>query len=154
MSVSGLGQLSQGAVSMGSYGQSIGQLNQSSLNSGLPISTSMASNGSSIYQAHYGLNSLGKQHQYPPLLEYLGDDDIALPRTRTTLLGAENRILLQSLVLLRFRRFQELLVLEVTMKSIKKELSSTLLIVWQIAQGGVCPFSAVSVSAITTGGVT
>lgn len=49
---------------MGGYSQSIGQLNQSSalssgLNSGLPIATSMASNGSSLYQAHYGLNSLG-----------------------------------------------------------------------------------------------
>ncbi|KAK6624286.1 hypothetical protein RUM44_011145 [Polyplax serrata] len=60
---SSLGQLSQGSVSMGGYSQSIGQLNQSSalssgLNSGLPIATSMASNGSSLYQAHYGLNSL------------------------------------------------------------------------------------------------
>lgn len=50
---------------MGGYGQSIAQLNQgstlgSSLNAGLPIATSMASNGSSLYQAHYGLNSLGK----------------------------------------------------------------------------------------------
>lgn len=61
----GLGQLSQSSVSMGGYSQSIGQLNQSSalssgLNSGLPIATSMASNGSSLYQAHYGLNSLGE----------------------------------------------------------------------------------------------
>ncbi|EEB11484.1 orthopedia homeobox protein, putative [Pediculus humanus corporis] len=60
---SGLGQLSQSSVSMGGYSQSISQLNQSSalssgLNSGLPIATSMASNGSSLYQTHYGLNSL------------------------------------------------------------------------------------------------
>ncbi|XP_047000744.1 homeobox protein orthopedia-like [Schistocerca americana] len=59
----GLGQLSQGGVSMGSFGQSIGQLNQGSplasgLNSGLPIASSMASNGSTVYQAHYGLNTL------------------------------------------------------------------------------------------------
>lgn len=58
--IAGLGQLSQGGVSMGGFGQSIGQLNQSvgsSLNSTLPISTA---GGSSVYQAHYGLNSLGK----------------------------------------------------------------------------------------------
>jgi hypothetical protein len=61
----GLGQLSQGGVTMGGFGQSIGQLNQgsaltSSLNSGLPITSTMSSNGSTVYQAHYGLNSLGK----------------------------------------------------------------------------------------------
>ncbi|PNF14927.1 hypothetical protein B7P43_G04330 [Cryptotermes secundus] len=61
----GLGQLSQGSVTMGGFGQSIGQLNQgsaltSSLNSGLPITSTMSSNGSTVYQAHYGLNSLGK----------------------------------------------------------------------------------------------
>ncbi|XP_068083620.1 homeobox protein orthopedia isoform X2 [Anabrus simplex] len=59
----GLGQLSQSGVSMGGFGQSIGQLNQSSpltsgLNSGLPITSTMSSNGSTVYQAHYGLNTL------------------------------------------------------------------------------------------------
>lgn len=54
----GLGQLSQGGVSMGGFGQSLGQLNQSSgLSPALPISTAAAS---TVYQAHYGLNSLGK----------------------------------------------------------------------------------------------
>uniref|UniRef100_V5IA52 Homeobox protein orthopedia n=1 Tax=Anoplophora glabripennis TaxID=217634 RepID=V5IA52_ANOGL len=49
----GLGQLGQG--SMGGFGQSLGQLNQSSgLSPALPISTA-----STVYQAHYGLNSLG-----------------------------------------------------------------------------------------------
>jgi hypothetical protein len=53
---------------MGGFGQSIGQLNQgsaltSSLNSGLPITSAMSSNGSTVYQAHYGLNSLGKSHR-------------------------------------------------------------------------------------------
>ncbi|CAH1954611.1 unnamed protein product [Acanthoscelides obtectus] len=49
----GLGQLSQG--SMGGFGQSLGQLNQGSgLSSALPISSA-----STVYQAHYGLNSLG-----------------------------------------------------------------------------------------------
>ncbi|XP_050498977.1 homeobox protein orthopedia-like [Diabrotica virgifera virgifera] len=49
----GLGQLSQS--SMGGFGQSLGQLNQSSgLSPALPISSS-----STVYQAHYGLNSLG-----------------------------------------------------------------------------------------------
>ncbi|KAJ8945739.1 hypothetical protein NQ318_012061 [Aromia moschata] len=48
----GLGQLGQG--SMGGFGQSLGQLNQSSgLSPALPISTA-----STVYQAHYGLNSL------------------------------------------------------------------------------------------------
>lgn len=41
---------------MGGFGQSLGQLNQSSgLSPALPISTA-----STVYQAHYGLNSLGK----------------------------------------------------------------------------------------------
>ncbi|NP_001163995.1 orthopedia [Tribolium castaneum] len=53
----GLGQLSQSSVSMGGFGQSLGQLNQSSgLSPALPISTAAAS---TVYQAHYGLNSLG-----------------------------------------------------------------------------------------------
>lgn len=52
----GLGQLSQSSVSMTGFGQSLGQLNQSSgLSPALPISTA-----STVYQAHYGLNSLGK----------------------------------------------------------------------------------------------
>ncbi|KAL3287869.1 hypothetical protein HHI36_002326, partial [Cryptolaemus montrouzieri] len=51
---SGLGQLGQGSVSMGGFGQSLGQLNQTSgLSPALPIST-----GNTVYQAHYGLNSL------------------------------------------------------------------------------------------------
>lgn len=55
---SGLGQLSQTGVSMGGFSQSLGQLNQSSgLSPALPISTAAAS---TVYQAHYGLNSLGK----------------------------------------------------------------------------------------------
>ncbi|XP_030766818.1 homeobox protein orthopedia-like [Sitophilus oryzae] len=54
---SGLTQLSQGTVAMGSFGQSLGQLNQGSgLSPALPISSSAAS---TVYQAHYGLNSLG-----------------------------------------------------------------------------------------------
>ncbi|CAH0550712.1 unnamed protein product [Brassicogethes aeneus] len=53
--ISGLGQLGQG--SMGGFGQSLGQLNQGSgLSPALPISTAAAS---TVYQAHYGLNSLG-----------------------------------------------------------------------------------------------
>ncbi|XP_017776942.1 PREDICTED: homeobox protein orthopedia-like isoform X2 [Nicrophorus vespilloides] len=53
----GLGQLGQSGVSMSGFGQSLGQLNQSSgLSPALPISTAAAS---TIYQAHYGLNSLG-----------------------------------------------------------------------------------------------
>ncbi|XP_019754671.1 homeobox protein orthopedia [Dendroctonus ponderosae] len=53
----GLSQLGQGTVTMGSFGQTLGQLNQSSsLSSTLPISSSTAS---TVYQAHYGLNSLG-----------------------------------------------------------------------------------------------
>lgn len=55
---SGLGQLGQSSVSMSGFGQSLGQLNQSSgLSPALPISTAAAS---TVYQAHYGLNSLGK----------------------------------------------------------------------------------------------
>ncbi|XP_044745689.1 homeobox protein orthopedia-like isoform X1 [Coccinella septempunctata] len=51
----GLGQLGQSSVPMGGFGQSLGQLNQTSgLGSGLPISTA-----NTVYQAHYGLNSLG-----------------------------------------------------------------------------------------------
>lgn len=43
---------------MGGFGQSLGQLNQSSgLSGALPITTATAS---TVYQAHYGLNSLGK----------------------------------------------------------------------------------------------
>ncbi|XP_022915508.1 homeobox protein orthopedia-like isoform X2 [Onthophagus taurus] len=54
---SGLGQLGQGGVSMSGFGQGLGQLNQSSgLSPALPISTAAAS---TVYQAHYGLNSLG-----------------------------------------------------------------------------------------------
>lgn len=50
----GLGQLSQG--SMSGFGQSLGQLNQGTgLSPALPISSA-----STVYQAHYGLNSLGK----------------------------------------------------------------------------------------------
>lgn len=53
----GLSQLGQGTVTMGSFGQTLGQLNQSSgLSSTLPITSSAAS---TVYQAHYGLNSLG-----------------------------------------------------------------------------------------------
>ncbi|KAF7274347.1 hypothetical protein GWI33_012989 [Rhynchophorus ferrugineus] len=53
---SGLTQLSQGTVAMGSFGQSLGQLNQGSgISPTLPISSSAAS---TVYQAHYGLNSL------------------------------------------------------------------------------------------------
>lgn len=56
----GLSQLGQGTVTMGSFGQTLGQLNQtSSLSSSLPISSTAAS---TVYQAHYGLNSLGKLH--------------------------------------------------------------------------------------------
>lgn len=51
---SGLGQLSQG--SMGGFGQSLGQLNQGTgLSPALPISSA-----STVYQAHYGLNTLGE----------------------------------------------------------------------------------------------
>ncbi|XP_043282281.1 homeobox protein orthopedia-like [Venturia canescens] len=64
----GLGQLGQGSMGMTSFGQSLGQLGQqnsgslgSSLglgNSGLPIS----SPSQTVYQASYGLNSLGGVH--------------------------------------------------------------------------------------------
>lgn len=65
---SGLGQLSQGGVSMGGFGQSLGQLNQGSgLSPALPISTAAAS---TVYQAHYGLNSLGK-HKFLIELAFL-----------------------------------------------------------------------------------
>lgn len=44
---------------MGGFGQSLGQLNQGSgLSAALPITTATAS---TVYQAHYGLNSLGEQ---------------------------------------------------------------------------------------------
>lgn len=62
----GLGQLGQGGMSMGGFGQSLGQLGQqgggglgSSLglgNAGLPIS----SPSQTVYQTNYGLNSLGE----------------------------------------------------------------------------------------------
>lgn len=56
-------QLSQSGVPMSGFGQSLGQLNQGGslsggLNAGLNIATSMASNGSTVYQAHYGINTL------------------------------------------------------------------------------------------------
>ncbi|XP_044009729.1 homeobox protein orthopedia-like isoform X2 [Aphidius gifuensis] len=64
----GLGQLSQGGMGMAGFGQSLGQLGQqgagglgSSLglgNSSLPIS----SPSQTVYQASYGLNSLGGVH--------------------------------------------------------------------------------------------
>jgi hypothetical protein len=62
---------------MGGFGQSIGQLNQgsaltSSLNSGLPITSTMSSNGSAVYQTHYGLNSLGK-----PITPALSGNELA-----------------------------------------------------------------------------
>ncbi|XP_073999244.1 homeobox protein orthopedia-like [Rhodnius prolixus] len=53
---SGLSQLSQSTVPMGSFSQL--SSHQSSLSGGLPISSSMTSNGSAVYQAHYGLNPL------------------------------------------------------------------------------------------------
>ncbi|XP_051175074.1 homeobox protein orthopedia-like isoform X1 [Leptopilina boulardi] len=65
---SGLGQLSQSGMTMGGFGQSLGQLSQQSSgtlgsslslsNSGLPIS----SPSQSVYQTSYGLNSLGGVH--------------------------------------------------------------------------------------------
>ncbi|XP_012147850.1 orthopedia homeobox [Megachile rotundata] len=64
----GLGQLGQGSMTMGGFGQSLGQLGQQSTgslgsslglgNSGLPIS----SPSQTVYQASYGLNSLGGVH--------------------------------------------------------------------------------------------
>lgn len=52
---------------MGGFGQSLGQLNQTSgLSPALPISTAAAS---TVYQAHYGLNSLGEYQLY--LLIYI-----------------------------------------------------------------------------------
>ncbi|XP_054279019.1 homeobox protein orthopedia-like, partial [Macrosteles quadrilineatus] len=51
---SGLSQLSQGG--MGGFSQLTSH--QGSLGSGLPISSSMTTNGSTVYQAHYGLNTL------------------------------------------------------------------------------------------------
>lgn len=49
----GLSQLAGGTVTMSGYSQQ-----NSSLNS-VPITT-MATNAQNMYQAHYGLNSLGK----------------------------------------------------------------------------------------------
>ncbi|XP_054005209.1 homeobox protein orthopedia [Hylaeus anthracinus] len=64
----GFGQLGQGGMEMGGFGQSLGQLGQQSTkclgpslglgNSGLPIS----SPSQTVYQASYGLNSLGGVH--------------------------------------------------------------------------------------------
>ncbi|XP_012282156.1 homeobox protein orthopedia [Orussus abietinus] len=64
----GLGQLSQGGMSMGGFGQSLSQLSQQSTgslgsslgltNTGLPIS----SPSQTVYQTSYGLNSLGGVH--------------------------------------------------------------------------------------------
>lgn len=54
---------------MGGFGQSLGQLNQGSgLSPALPISTAAAS---TVYQAHYGLNSLGKVLLQKCSIEYL-----------------------------------------------------------------------------------
>ncbi|KAF6216729.1 hypothetical protein GE061_001077 [Apolygus lucorum] len=53
---SGLSQLNQSAVPMSGFAQL--SSHQTSLGSSLPISTSMASNGSAVYQAHYGINPL------------------------------------------------------------------------------------------------
>ncbi|KAL1114979.1 hypothetical protein AAG570_007802 [Ranatra chinensis] len=50
----GLSQLSQSSVPMGSFSQ----LSSHQTTIG-PITTSMASNGSAVYQAHYGINPLG-----------------------------------------------------------------------------------------------
>lgn len=45
---------------MGGFGQSLGQLNQGTgLSPALPISSA-----STVYQAHYGLNSLGKYMKF------------------------------------------------------------------------------------------
>ncbi|XP_017799261.1 PREDICTED: homeobox protein orthopedia [Habropoda laboriosa] len=58
----GLGQLGQSGMGMSGFGQSLGQLGQQSNlglgNSGLPIS----SPSQAVYQASYGLNSLGGMH--------------------------------------------------------------------------------------------
>jgi len=54
------GQLSQAGVSMGGFGQL--QHQSSGINSGLPMSHSVPTSGApSMYQSHYGLNSLGEQ---------------------------------------------------------------------------------------------
>ncbi|XP_018898350.2 homeobox protein orthopedia, partial [Bemisia tabaci] len=52
--VTGLSQLSQGGVSMGGFSQ----LSHQSPTLSSTLANSMASNGSSVYQTHYGLNSL------------------------------------------------------------------------------------------------
>lgn len=54
-----LSQLSQGGMSVGGFSQ-LSTHQNSSLASSLPISSSMTTTGSSVYQSHYGLNSLGK----------------------------------------------------------------------------------------------
>ncbi|XP_014205294.1 homeobox protein orthopedia-like [Copidosoma floridanum] len=64
----GLGQLSQGGMSMGGFGQSLGQLGQQSSGSlgtslGLGNSGQLISSPSqTVYQASYGLNTLGGVH--------------------------------------------------------------------------------------------
>lgn len=55
----GLSQLSQGGVSMGGFSQ-LSSHQGSTLSSALPIGSSMGTNGSTVYQAHYGLNTLGE----------------------------------------------------------------------------------------------
>lgn len=62
----GLGQLSQGGMGMGGFGQSLGQLGQQS-SGGLGTSLGLGNSGQlisspsqTVYQASYGLNSLGK----------------------------------------------------------------------------------------------
>lgn len=47
-------------MSVGGFGQ-MSQMSQASpLTPSLPISSAMAGNGGGVYQAHYGLNSLGE----------------------------------------------------------------------------------------------
>ncbi|KAK7600858.1 hypothetical protein V9T40_008299 [Parthenolecanium corni] len=52
-----LSQLSQSGMSVGGFSQ-LSTHQNSSLASSLPISSSMTTTGSSVYQSHYGLNSL------------------------------------------------------------------------------------------------
>lgn len=54
-----LSQLSQSGMSVGGFSQ-LSTHQNSSLASSLPISSSMTTTGSSVYQSHYGLNSLGE----------------------------------------------------------------------------------------------
>jgi hypothetical protein len=62
----GLSQLSQGGMGMGGFGQSLGQLGQQSsgsLGSSLGLGNGgqlISSPSQTVYQASYGLNSLGK----------------------------------------------------------------------------------------------